>query len=196
MALITMPSSPAFRSSEWGMRSAVAVSESPFTGASSVQSYDKRQWYAVLQLPAMLRDQAAEWQAFFLQLQGRKNTFLLGDPDAKAIRGTATSATTAGSGAIGATVINLTIGIGNTLNKGSYIQFGSGATSRLHMVVDNNTSNGNVIFEPALKSVVTTGATVVISQAKGVFRLDSNDVSWSADHISRYGLTFSCSEVI
>jgi len=26
--------------------------------------------------------------------------------------------------------------------------------------------------------------------------MDSNDLRWSADQVSRYGITFSCSEVI
>jgi len=196
MTLITMPSSPAFQKSDWGIRRAVAVSESPFSGAQQTYKYARAQWYATLSLPPMKRDQAAAWHAFFLQCEGRANTFLLGDPDATTIIGTATSATVAASASVNATSISLTIGSGKTLNAGSYIQLGTGASSRLHMVVDNNTGNGAVTIQPPLKSAITTSTTVTMTNAKGVFRMDSNDLTWSANEISVYGITFSCTEVV
>lgn len=196
MAVITMPSSPAFQSSDWGIRRAVAVSESPFTGATQVQEYDKAQWYCTMTLPPMKRSQAAEWQAFFLKLRGRSNTFLLGDPDAKSVRGTATSVSVASTKAVGATEINLTLGSGKTLNTGSYIQFGTAGSSRLYMVVDDNTGDGNVTIEPPLKAQITTSTTVTIDEPKGLFRMDSNDLNWSANYMSNYGVTFSCSEAL
>lgn len=198
MALITMPSSPAFTQSEFGIRRAVAVSQSPFTGAQQVQAYPMAQWYATLSLPPMSKAQAREWVAFFMLCEGRKNTFLLGDPDLTTINGTATTAALAVGYTVGSTEItsiNLTIGSGKTLNAGSYIQLDTGANSRLYMVVDNNTGNGVVTISPALKATVTTATTVTITNAKGLFRMDSNELSWSADHLSRFGVSFSCSEV-
>ncbi|HAB39183.1 MAG TPA: hypothetical protein DCE52_14515 [Rhodobacteraceae bacterium] len=198
MALITMPSSPAFQKSEWGIRRAVAVSESPFTGKQQTYKYAKACWYATLSLPPMKREQAAEWQSFFMMLEGRANTFLLGDPDAKSVTGgnDPSSVSVASGAAIDATSVNLTIGSGKKINKGSYIQFGTGADSRLHMVVDNNTGNGSVTIQPPLKSAVTTSTAVNITNAKGVFRMDSNDLTWSANELSVYGITFSCMEVV
>ena len=197
MALITMPSSPAFSRSEFGIRRAVAVSQSPFTGQQQVQAYPMAQWYGTFSLPPMLKDQARAWVNFFLLCEGRKNTFLLGDPDLPEINGTTTSVAVAADKAAGVNVVNLTLGTGKTLNLGSYIQFGTGADSKLHMVVDNNTGNGNVTIQPPLKTAISAGVTTVtISNPKGLFRMDSNDMSWSADHLSRFGVTFSCSEAI
>ena len=198
MTLITMPTSPAFTTSDWGIRRVVAVSESPFTGATQVQKYAKAQWYATLSLPPMKRSQAVEWQSFFMQLEGKANTFLLGDPDAKTVMGgnAPTSISVTSSAAIGATSVTLTIGSGKKLNKGSYLQFGTGSSSRLHMIVDDNTGNGAVTIQPALKDAITTGTTVTFASARGLFRMDTNELTWSANELSNYGITFSCSEAL
>ena len=198
MTVIAMPTSPAFTTSDWGIRRTVAVSESPFTGQTQVQKYAKAQWYATLSLPPMKRSQAVEWQSFFMQLEGKANTFLLGDPDAKTVMGgnAPTSISVTSSAAIGATSVTLTIGSGKKLNKGSYLQFGTGSSSRLHMVVDDNTGNGAVTIQPALKDAITTGTTVTFASARGLFRMDTNELTWSANELSNYGITFSCSEAL
>ena len=91
MALITMPSTPAFVKSRWSMARAVASSKSPFTGHEQIYSYDMACWQATMTLPPMKRAQAGAWQAFFMLLKGRANTFLLGDPDGKSPQGGATT---------------------------------------------------------------------------------------------------------
>jgi hypothetical protein len=198
MTVIAMPTSPAFTTSDWGIRRTVAVSQSPFTGATQVQKYAKAQWYATLSLPPMKRSDASQWQSFFMQLEGKANTFLLGDPDAKTVLGgnAPTSISVTSSAAIGATSVSLTIGSGKKLNKGSYLQFGTGANSRLHMVVDDNTGNGAVTIQPPLKDAITTGTTVTFASAQGLFRMDSNELTWNANELSNYGITFSCSEAL
>jgi hypothetical protein len=198
MTIITMPTSPSFTTSDWGIRRTVATSESPFTGATQVQKYSKAQWYATLSLPPMKRSDASQWQAFFMQLEGRANTFLLGDPDAKTVTGgnAPTSISVTSNAAIGDTSVSLTIGSGKKLNKGSYLQFGTGETSRLHMIVDDNTGNGGVTIQPPLKDAITTGTTVTFASAQGLFRMDSNELTWNANELSNYGITFSCSEAL
>jgi hypothetical protein len=196
MTLITMPSSPAFTRSEWGIKRTVSKSESPYTGATQVYKYPNSQWYANLTLPPMKRSQAVAWQAFFLSAEGIANTFLVGDPDAKAVNGSATSATVAATAAIGATEVNLNIGAGNTLNRGSYLQLGTAGSARLYMIVDDNTSDGIVSIQPSLKTAITGSTTAAIVNAKGAFRMANNDQSWSANEISIYGLTFSIVEAL
>jgi hypothetical protein len=201
MTIITMPTSPAFTTSDWGIRRTVATSESPFTGATQVQKYSKAQWYATLSLPPMKRSDASQWQAFFMQLEGRANTFLLGDPDAKTVTGgnapddiDVSANATIGTNPI--TSVSLTIGSGKKLFKGSYLQFATGANSRLHMVVEDKTGNGAVSIQPPLKDSVTTNTAVTYISAQGLFRMDSNELTWSANELSNYGITFSCSEAL
>ena len=198
MTLITMPTSPAFIDCDWGISRTVGLSESPFTGESQVHSYPRAKWEATLTLPPMKRSQASQWQAFFMQCEGRANTFLLGDPDAKEIvsENVPSSISISSDAAIGATEVSLTIGAGKELNSGSYLQFFTGANSVLHMVVDDNTGDGSVTIQPPLKVAITTSTPVNFTEAQGVFRMDSNDLRWSTDQVSLYGITFSCSEAI
>lgn len=198
MALITLPTAPAFKTSDWGLKTATAVSRSPFTGHEQVYNYDLALWYAVLTLPPMSRDQAALWTSFFLKMRGRKNTFLVGDPDAKSTRGTATSCTITASASIGDTTVSVNIGAGKTLKEGDYIQFGGSASAKLYMITDNAAGDASgdvdITIEPPLKTAVTTSTSVVIDQPKCVMRLDSNELTWTANEVSVYGISFSCTE--
>ena len=64
------------------------------------------------------------------------------------------------------------------------------------MVVDDNTGNGSVTIEPKLKAAVSNSEALIFNDARGVFRMDSNDLTWSANQISTYGISFSCSEAL
>lgn len=62
------------------------------------------------------------------------------------------------------------------------------------------TTNGtkdhySVAIQPKLRSDHTTKL-VHFSTPKGLFRLATNEVGWSADRISNYGINFECIEVI
>ena len=195
MALITMPTSPNFTQSRWSMQRAVASAKSPFTGHEQVYPYDMACWQATLTLPPMKRSDARSWQAFFLKLRGRENTFLLGDPDGASPEGTATTCTVTPTASIGATTVSATIN--GSLKAGDYIQFGSSTTSQLHMIVSDASQGTGVTLtiEPALKVAVSTGS-ATISSAKCVMRMDSNNLGWDADHVSKYGFSFSCTEAL
>ena len=191
---LDMPSSPAFTKSTWSIERAVAVNRSPFTGTQSVYEYDLALWQATLTLPPMKRDQARNWQAFFMKLHGRRGTFLLGDPDAKEPTGLASSAAVSGTASIGADQVPLTIN--GSLNAGDYIQLGSDSAPKLYMVVNNIAASGNVDIEPKLKTAITTSTSVTLTSPKGEFRMDDNVLGWDADALQRYGLTFSCTEAL
>jgi hypothetical protein len=57
----------------------VAVSRSPFTGQEQVQEHPGQWFECEISLPPMYRDDYAEWDSFFLQLNGRAGTFLACD---------------------------------------------------------------------------------------------------------------------
>jgi len=195
MALITMPSSPAFTQSSWSIKRSVAGSRSPFSGHEQVYEYSMACWQATVTLPPMKRSQAGAWQAFFLKLRGRANTFLMGDPDGQSNIGTATTVSiTSGTHAIGDTTIPLTLD--GTLKAGDYVQFGTGASSQLHMIVADRSGSGTATIEPSLKVAISTSTTASISDTTAVMRMDSNDLGWDADHVSKYGFSFSCTEAL
>ena len=202
---LTMPTSTSkFKTSEWRIIRSVSVNASPFSMAQQTADLGGAVWQTTVTLPPMKRDEAGAWQSFFMQLHGRFGSFLLGDPDSKTIQGGCTSSTVAVNGAhsVGAYDIAIDGVNASTLvfKQGDYLQFGSGATQKLHMVVSDATSNSSgqvtVAIEPPLKTALTDNLAVTYENTKAVMRMDSNELGWSADEISVYGITFSCTEVI
>lgn len=202
---LSLPASPGFVQSSFVLKRAVAVASSPFTGQSQSYEYPMAIWTAQVSLPPMNRATAAEWQAFLLKLHGRRGTFLLGDPDAKVPRGAISLSATPTLNAT-ATAGDYTVaitGVGNSIvafRAGDYIQLGSGATARLYMIVADATSNGSgvvtVTIEPSIRVTVASGGSVTFQSAKCNMRLDANDIGWEANHVSKYGISFSCTEAI
>lgn len=170
---------------------AVAISQSPFTFQQQIIRHPGQRWSASVSIPPVRRDLAEPWVAFLLALNGPVGTFLLGDPNAKAPRGSATSATI--TGAAGAASPTITM-IG-TLLAGDYIQVGTGGTATLHKVLQDRTGTGTIEIWPALRSSVT-GATVTLTDTVGRFRLSGNQQSFSINNASIYGISFDCVEAI
>lgn len=198
---LSYPTSPNFSQSRFQLMRRTGITQSPFTGTQQTFSYEKfSMWQATLTLPPMKRTQAAEWQAFFLKLRGRRGTFELGDPDATSPQGAVagTIAINNGGGySAGISTIatdGYTNGDGTVVFKaGDYIQVGT----TLHQIVNDATcSSGaaNLDIEPALKTTVGDDATITYSSPKGVFRLDDDVAGWDANSASTYGFSFSCSE--
>ena len=197
---LSLPTSPSnFKTSTFQLERRSAISESPFTGKQQVQLFSNFSfWRAQLTLPPMKRTDAGAWTAFFAKLRGRSGTFLLGDPDgSKQGSGTGSitlaSATAVGNTRISTTGYNESSGV--VLKAGDYISI----NNDLHLVIADATkssTNVNVDIEPPMRAIHSQGATVTISNAKGVFRLDSEIVSWDANEVSVYGFSFSCSEAI
>jgi len=205
-----MPSYPltippyGLKTSEFGLRRSVGISVSPYTGGQQVYKNQLALWYAVFSLPPMNRSTASIWQAFFAELNGRYGTFLAGDPDAKTILGN-TSATILVNGdhSIGDTSIDLDgfeLSTDNVFKKGDYIQFGSGASSKLYMVVQDADSNASgqstVTIEPPLKTALSDNDSVTYTDTVCVFRLDTNDITWNVNHTGVYTMSFSCTEAL
>lgn len=201
---LQMPTSPNFVRSEWAIRRSVAQTMSPFTMAQTVHEYEGAVWVATLTLPPMFREQAVEWQSFFMQLHGTKGTFLMGDPDSPSPRGTINS-TIAVNGATSVGAFDVVVDGADTsesqlFKKGDYVQFNSGATSQLHMIIADVASDGSgnatLTVEPTLKVALADDASITYTNPKGVFRMVSNELSWSADRISTYGISFSCIQAL
>ena len=196
---LTMPSTPAFVSQQWSTIRGTGMSESPFTGGQQTVEFAYAKWKAVLTLPPMRRPQASAWTAFFAKLHGRRGTFLLGDQDAKVPQinkisaGTINGDVTLSSNAdIGDTILNIT---GTTAFKaGDYIQLGSASSSRLYIVVEDQSGGSTIQVEPKLKSSATSGSTVTYDSPQGLFRMDSNELMWVKNAVSVDGIYFSCTE--
>ena len=182
---------------------AVAYSRSPFTFAGQAFAYSGQMWTADVTLKPMKRADAEQWNAWLLSLRGQLGTFLMGDPMGATARGVATgtplvngASQTGGSLVIdGAT--NSTTG---WLLAGDYIQLGSGSSARLHKVLAdaNSDGSGNVTLDiwPHIRVAPADNATVTVSNAKGLFRLSSNEQAFSINESAIYGMTFGAMEAV
>lgn len=54
----------------------------------------------------------------------------------------------------------------------------------------------SVRTQPKLRQDLTDGHYVMFQNPQGKFRLNANEVDWSANHVSNYGIGFSCIEVV
>jgi hypothetical protein len=148
-------------------------------------------WQADITLPPMDRADAEEWNAFLTSLRGQFGTFLMGDPRGKVARGTATSATVTGT--LGASSVTVTMT--GTLLAGDYIQLGTGLDATLHKVLVSRSSSGTLEIWPALRAA-RTAVSATIADAKGLFRLSTNDIGWTVDQLNKYGITIPAMEAI
>jgi hypothetical protein len=201
---LSLPAALRMASVRIGARAVVAVSQSPFTGQQQVQQYAGQLWQAAISMPPMVRSDAEDVIAFLLKLNGKRGTFLLGDPTGATARGIATG-TPLVNGAHAASVNSLvtdgwTISQTGILKAGDYIQLGSGSTARMYKNLSdvNSDGSGNATLDiwPGLRSAAADNAPIVISSCKSVFRLASNDMTWDIGEAQIYGIEFSAVEAI
>ena len=181
----------------------VGISRSPFTAKQQVYKYTGQFWEAEISLPPMKRSDAEYWISFLLKLNGSYGTFLLGDPNGATARGVATGtplvngASQTGNELVTDGWTTSTTGI---LKAGDYIQIGSGAAAKLHKVLDDVDSDGSgnatITIWPDLRSAPSDDAAIVVSGAKGVFRLSTNQSDWDVNEASIYGMTFPAREAL
>lgn len=200
---LSLPSTPAITSIRFGGASAVAVTESPFTFEEQRFVHAGQRWLAEINLRPMKRPDAEDWNSFLMKLNGKEGTFLMGDPAGTTPRGSAG----------GTPQVNGASQTGKTLNTkgwpastsgvllaGDYIQLDSGATSKLHKVLNdaNSDAGGLAALDiwPSLRSSPADSATIVASAAKGVFRLAENLSGWDVNAALIYGASFRAVEVI
>jgi len=202
---LSLPTTKTMRAIRLVARNAVGISTSPFTFSQQVYKHQGQRWEADVALPAMTRAEAEEWFSFLVKLNGRYGTFLLGDPHS-APRGSAKD--TAGTPVVnGASQTGSTLAIDGLptsttgyLLAGDYIQLGTGSSARLHKVVNdvdtNSSGEATLDIWPDLRSSPADDATVVVSSAKGVFRLSTNETSVDINEIEHFGIVFAATEAL
>ncbi|HEV2463541.1 MAG TPA: hypothetical protein VGT04_07040 [Acidobacteriaceae bacterium] len=191
VTLVALPSSPAFRVAEFTLTDAVSIVSSPFTGQTQAQQWPGGDsWGSVLTLPPLQQADADEWIAFLMQMRGMANAFQVGDPLKAAPRGTPSgtplvdNTQNGGNQAMSQSLgtKGWTASTANLLLRGDYIQIGY----RLHRVLDpvSSDASGNALISifPSLREQPTDSGTVVTSNARGLWRLATNQRKWSADY--------------
>jgi len=188
---LNIPTTIGIESIELRAINAVATSQSPFTYKQQIISHQGQRWEASVSIPSTRRDLAADWKAFLTALKGQTGTFLLGDPDYATPRGDVSSCTLTGDAGDESVSVTMT----GTLRAGDYIQLGTGPSTRLHQVLQEQTGDGTLEIWPKLRSDYTD-ETVIFNNPKGLFRLRGNSNSWQINSSSFYSISFECVEVI
>jgi hypothetical protein len=129
-----------------------------------------------------------------------RNAFLIGDPLKKTPRGNVQGVPAVDPSAVISAAAYLLPTSGwaasraNLLLPGDYIQVGF----RLHRVLDavNSDANGkaSIAIWPSLREAPPPGQLLVTQQPKGLFRLASNNNSWSADFTKLTSVSFQITE--
>lgn len=203
---LSLPSENNIRQVEMRALNAVAYSRSPFTFSGQAHAYAGQMWQADITLKPMRRADAEAWVSWLISLRGQYGTFLLGDPLGCTPRGLAAALagtpTVDGADQTGGTldITGASRNKTNWLRAGDYIQIGTGTGARLYKVLtDTNTdSSGDCTVDiwPHIRTAHPTGTSIVTSNAKGAFRLASNETSWSVNEASIYGITFGAMEAL
>jgi len=163
------------------LRSATAISQSPFTFDQQTYQHQGVRWEAEVTLPPMKRADAKQLEAFFASLRGQANTFTLGNPLHN------TTATGTATGAVNATTVT---GSFTGAVAGDYFQIGTA----LYIITEVNSSTSIDIMPPL--RVAASSASMTFDLPKGTWRLASNEIGWSINQASLYGFTFACVEAI
>jgi hypothetical protein len=200
---LSLPTATGIAQIEIRAINAVAYSRSPFTFSGQAHAYSGQMWQADVSLPPMKRDNAEQWIAWLISLRGQFGTFLLNDPAGVTPRGSAGGSPLVNGAAQTGNLINIdncTASQTGWLKAGDYVQFGTGSSSSLHKVLEdvNSNSSGETTLEiwPSVRTAPADNSAVVTSNAKGLFRLSSNEQSFSVNEASFYGITFAAMEAV
>lgn len=173
-------------------RDAVSRNESPSSFEDETYDWGGEMWTLQGSLPLLTVERASAFQAFLLKLKGRRGTFLYPMQNRPNPLG---GWVDSGGGIL---IDGVNAAQQHTLNlKGfqanqpnavalmDYINRGTGATTRLHVIVGGDTdadADGKLSVEvwPALRTVTVDGEAIVAENCKGLFRLPKN-YGWDID---------------
>lgn len=179
---------------------AVALIQNPFTLQSQVFQFTGQMWVAEVTLPIMTREDADQWTAFLLKLNGPYGTFLLGDPSAATPKGTAPgSPKVKGSSNQGSTLETdgWTAGQTNVLKAGDMFQIGNNLYMNLNDVNSNGSGEATLDVFPYLREYYADNTTITTSSPKGQFRLLQTDYAvYSVSPDQNRDISFTCIEAI
>jgi len=180
----------------------VAVSESPYTNSQQAQAHQGETWEIQVGLELLNRDQFEEYSSFIHLLRGRAGSFTMAIPGSEKPRGSAGGTpVVAGAGQTGEDLntSGWTPSQTGILKAGDYIQLGTGLTTRLHKVlIDVNSDAGGLATLTLAPKVVTAPAdlaTIIVNDAKGLFRLKSNSNPVNITPPNQFTVSFAAREV-
>lgn len=202
--IITVPDSLCAASVVFYIDRVVANTLSPYSLIEQTFKWPGEQWRVDVTLANIVdKRTAGQWKAFLTALEGTYGMFYLGDPSAKVPVGVATGTPLVDGGGQSGNSLNikgLTPGVTRILAAGDMVQIGTGQSSRLHMqMVDldsDGSGNATLTLQPAIREAPNDNVALNFHDAKGVFRLSSNTVSWNVKPGPVWNMAFQAEEVV
>lgn len=158
---------------------AVSSSQSPFDYTTQTFDFGGEIWQVSGSLPPMSRTTSGPYRAFVTKLKGQLGSFLLPMPETAPLGVGGGTPIVNGASQDGdeLDISGAPTSTAGWLKAGDWLQLGSGATTRLHQVLDDVDTDGSgeatINIYPSLRSSPANGASVVINNCKGLFKLDS-----------------------
>lgn len=177
---------PTPRSVTLTYRRITGVSESPFTFNQQVYSHQGARWEMDMTFAPMTRTDFAAFHAFLMSLRGRYGTFYYyADP---AESGGSDGAL---SGSHAARATTITTQDAEDWTAGKLI----GIDDHLYRVVGVN-STTSFDIEPGLRAAYTDGEAVDGTKPRGIWRLASDEITYSIDVAQFHSITIPCVEAL
>lgn len=193
----------------WSARDNIARARNPFTLTLLTQVFDGKMWQGQISLVAQTEAEGRRLSAWLAALRRSgtdTGTFLWEGPARPVPLGSAAS--TPGTPVINGAdqtgeslnVSGLPVSTNGYLLAGDFIQVGSGATSRLNMVLEDVDSDSGglatLTLWPGIRTAPGNGSSVVVSGAQGVFVTLGNTSDWTAAPAVYPGVTLNVAEVV
>lgn len=179
---------------------------SAFSFNQSVQKNDGTMWGLEVSLPPMKREDAEQWIAFLLTLNGVYGTFWYQIPTWKTPRGTPSGTPVLAGIAADSHIRNVGQSLKTTgwtpstfsvLKKGDMIQIGNRLFKVLLDVDADGTGAATIEVWPKQLSDLADGTSIITSNAKGLFRLAQGDFTLcNIDEAGICSMSFSAIEAI
>lgn len=199
---LNFPTVGGIESVEFNAMDKVAASESEFTDQDFVFAHQGKRLEVLITSVLMNRTKADEWISFLLSLEGKLGTFYFGDPFNTAPRGVGTGTPLInGSSEIGQDINSdgWTPSTVNILRAGDWLQFGIGSARRLYkQLIDADSDvSGNVLLTlwPKVTTAFADNTPITVNNPQGVFRLATNERSWSPRPDGLYRFAIPAKEV-
>ena len=181
----------------------IAATSSPYTLATQVQEHQGVAWRITGSVELLDRASAEIYNTFLLKLNGRLGTFTTFIPGSETPRGVATGTPLVdGASQTGKEldIKGMTPSTTGIFLAGDLLQLGSGSSTRLHKVMnDADTDISGLVTVDIQPKIITAPADndpVVVSNCKGLFRLDSNSNPVPIRTPNKHTISFSATEVV
>lgn len=192
--MVAFPSSPKPRSARVSFISNVGLTTSEFTYQVRKQRNAGQRWEIDLELPPMTGEQAGQWMAFLVKMNGVEGTTQVPDPDRQTAYGVATGTPLInGASQTGGTIITdgWTTSQTGIMKAGDLLQIGD----YMYMVLDDCNSDGSgnatINIGPDLRESPADNAAITVQDVTTKCRLAGNSAQWTTDNMKNYGMNIS-----